>query len=254
MQPDVWGTISDQGVVTHITGGNFAQSSIIIKGWLRDFLWAQASQIRCVDFVYGGFSHNSHLILSILDLILCDKIVDISPYFSAWSCPSSVSISDDSVLGHQVISPDNTSHRAHLEQPFFCPVLGHRVTKPGRSPNLARQEPLQCSPTDLNTPQVPGRSTSNTSRKEYEAARTPFLRQIQNILNPRSFSSSELPRLTQSPRVILLNPKRHPDIMLFLITPPQSHSAYLSSCYGFSALPNLAGRHLVLGRQSSILP
>ncbi|KAJ1680471.1 hypothetical protein LUZ63_024308 [Rhynchospora breviuscula] len=43
-QSDVWGTISDQGIVTHITGGNFAQSSITINGWLRDFLWAQASQ------------------------------------------------------------------------------------------------------------------------------------------------------------------------------------------------------------------
>ena len=39
------GSISDQGVVTHITGGNFAQSSITINGWLRDFLWAQASQV-----------------------------------------------------------------------------------------------------------------------------------------------------------------------------------------------------------------
>jgi len=27
------------------TGGNFAQSSITINGWLRDFLWAQASQV-----------------------------------------------------------------------------------------------------------------------------------------------------------------------------------------------------------------
>ena len=45
MQSDVWGNISDQGVVTHITGGNFAQSSITINGWLRDFLWAQASQV-----------------------------------------------------------------------------------------------------------------------------------------------------------------------------------------------------------------
>ncbi|TYH31249.1 hypothetical protein ES288_A01G158700v1, partial [Gossypium darwinii] len=45
MQLNVWGTISDQGVVTHITGGNFAQSSITINGWLRDFLWAQASQV-----------------------------------------------------------------------------------------------------------------------------------------------------------------------------------------------------------------
>ncbi|KAL5668498.1 hypothetical protein ACJX0J_020719, partial [Zea mays] len=45
MQSDVWGTISDKGIVTHITGGNFAQSSITINGWLRDFLWAQASQV-----------------------------------------------------------------------------------------------------------------------------------------------------------------------------------------------------------------
>ncbi|CAN6440831.1 unnamed protein product [Victoria cruziana] len=45
MQSDVWGSISDQGVVTHITGGNIAQSSITINGWLRDFLWAQSYQV-----------------------------------------------------------------------------------------------------------------------------------------------------------------------------------------------------------------
>ncbi|KAM0048608.1 Photosystem I P700 chlorophyll a apoprotein A1 [Helianthus debilis subsp. tardiflorus] len=45
LDSDVWGSISDQGVVTHITGGNFAQSSITINGWLRDFLWAQTSQV-----------------------------------------------------------------------------------------------------------------------------------------------------------------------------------------------------------------
>jgi photosystem I P700 chlorophyll a apoprotein A1 len=32
-------------VVTHITGGNFAQISIMINGWLCDFLWEQASQV-----------------------------------------------------------------------------------------------------------------------------------------------------------------------------------------------------------------
>nr|YP_010903502.1 photosystem I P700 apoprotein A1 [Hypnea cryptica]WCH55955.1 photosystem I P700 apoprotein A1 [Hypnea cryptica] len=45
MQSDVWGSISTSGAVSHITGGNFAQSSITINGWLRDFLWAQASQV-----------------------------------------------------------------------------------------------------------------------------------------------------------------------------------------------------------------
>nr|YP_010903701.1 photosystem I P700 apoprotein A1 [Hypnea wynnei]WCH56553.1 photosystem I P700 apoprotein A1 [Hypnea wynnei] len=45
MQSDVWGSISGSGAVSHITGGNFAQSSITINGWLRDFLWAQASQV-----------------------------------------------------------------------------------------------------------------------------------------------------------------------------------------------------------------
>nr|YP_009509309.1 photosystem I P700 apoprotein A1 [Gracilaria vermiculophylla]AXI96959.1 photosystem I P700 apoprotein A1 [Gracilaria vermiculophylla]QXU75164.1 photosystem I P700 apoprotein A1 [Gracilaria vermiculophylla]WDZ67880.1 photosystem I P700 apoprotein A1 [Gracilaria vermiculophylla] len=45
MQSDVWGSITPSGTISHITGGNFAQSSITINGWLRDFLWAQASQV-----------------------------------------------------------------------------------------------------------------------------------------------------------------------------------------------------------------
>ena len=45
MQSDVWGSISSKGTISHITGGNFAQSAITINGWLRDFLWAQASQV-----------------------------------------------------------------------------------------------------------------------------------------------------------------------------------------------------------------
>ncbi|KAF8364958.1 hypothetical protein HHK36_031402 (mitochondrion) [Tetracentron sinense] len=53
-QSDVWGSISDQGVVTHITGGNFAQSSITINGWLRDFLWAQASQLAIIFLWTSG--------------------------------------------------------------------------------------------------------------------------------------------------------------------------------------------------------
>jgi|TARA_B000000437_G_scaffold106658_1_gene77370 photosystem I P700 chlorophyll a apoprotein A1 len=45
MQSDVWGTISSTGKISHITGGNFATSAITVNGWLRDFLWAQASQV-----------------------------------------------------------------------------------------------------------------------------------------------------------------------------------------------------------------
>jgi len=44
MQSDVWGTVNANGVA-HITGGNFAQSATTINGWLRDFLWAQSSQV-----------------------------------------------------------------------------------------------------------------------------------------------------------------------------------------------------------------
>ena len=44
MQSDVWGSFTDQGLV-HITGGNFTLSANTINGWLRDFLWAQASQV-----------------------------------------------------------------------------------------------------------------------------------------------------------------------------------------------------------------
>jgi photosystem I P700 chlorophyll a apoprotein A1 len=45
MQSDVWGTIDPDGTISHITGGNFATSSITNNGWLRDFLWAQSSQV-----------------------------------------------------------------------------------------------------------------------------------------------------------------------------------------------------------------
>jgi photosystem I P700 chlorophyll a apoprotein A1 len=44
MQSDVWGSVTNQRV-SHITGGNFAQSANTINGWLRDFLWAQSSQV-----------------------------------------------------------------------------------------------------------------------------------------------------------------------------------------------------------------
>ncbi|KAK9280662.1 hypothetical protein L1049_014359 [Liquidambar formosana] len=63
MQSDVWGSINDQGVVTHITGGNFAQSSITINGWLRDFLWAQASQPRALSIVQGRAVGVTHYLL-----------------------------------------------------------------------------------------------------------------------------------------------------------------------------------------------
>jgi len=45
MQSDIWGTVSPDGLVSHITGGNFGQSAITINGWLRDFLWSEASQV-----------------------------------------------------------------------------------------------------------------------------------------------------------------------------------------------------------------
>jgi photosystem I P700 chlorophyll a apoprotein A1 len=45
MQSDVWGTVQPDGVVSHISGGNWAQSAITVNGWLRDFLWSQASQV-----------------------------------------------------------------------------------------------------------------------------------------------------------------------------------------------------------------
>lgn len=45
MQSDVWGAVLPDGSVSHVTGGNFATSAITINGWLRDFLWAQSSQV-----------------------------------------------------------------------------------------------------------------------------------------------------------------------------------------------------------------
>jgi photosystem I P700 chlorophyll a apoprotein A1 len=45
MQSDVWGSITNKGTISHITGGNFNEGALTINGWLRDFLWSQASQV-----------------------------------------------------------------------------------------------------------------------------------------------------------------------------------------------------------------
>lgn len=45
MQSDVWGRLTADGRVTHITDGNFGRSANTINGWLRDFLWSQSSQV-----------------------------------------------------------------------------------------------------------------------------------------------------------------------------------------------------------------
>ncbi len=45
MQSDIFGTVDPDGTITTMAGGNFAQSALTINGWLRDFLWAQASQV-----------------------------------------------------------------------------------------------------------------------------------------------------------------------------------------------------------------
>jgi photosystem I P700 chlorophyll a apoprotein A1 len=44
IQSDVWGSITPTGV-SHITGGNFSQNANSVNGWLREFLWAQSSQV-----------------------------------------------------------------------------------------------------------------------------------------------------------------------------------------------------------------
>jgi photosystem I P700 chlorophyll a apoprotein A1 len=45
MQSNVWGSKSDQRVVSHIMGWHFPHSSITINGWIHEFLLAQASQV-----------------------------------------------------------------------------------------------------------------------------------------------------------------------------------------------------------------
>jgi photosystem I P700 chlorophyll a apoprotein A1 len=45
MQSDVWGTITSSQRISHLTNGNFASGSLAVNGWLRDFLWAQSSQV-----------------------------------------------------------------------------------------------------------------------------------------------------------------------------------------------------------------
>jgi len=66
MQSDVWGTISNTGKITHVTGGNFANSALAVNGWLRDFLWSQASQViqsyGSANSAYGLIFLGAHFI------------------------------------------------------------------------------------------------------------------------------------------------------------------------------------------------
>ncbi len=45
MQSDIFGTVDASGTITNMAGGNFAQSALTINGWLRDFMWAQSSNV-----------------------------------------------------------------------------------------------------------------------------------------------------------------------------------------------------------------
>jgi photosystem I P700 chlorophyll a apoprotein A1 len=45
MQSDIFGTVDASGTITNMAGGNFAQSALTINGWLRDYLWAQSSDV-----------------------------------------------------------------------------------------------------------------------------------------------------------------------------------------------------------------
>jgi photosystem I P700 chlorophyll a apoprotein A1 len=45
MQADVWGTVDpSDGTISHLSSG-YAEGSVTVNGWLRDFLWAQASSV-----------------------------------------------------------------------------------------------------------------------------------------------------------------------------------------------------------------
>lgn len=45
MQSDVWGIIISSQTILHLTNGNFESDSITVNGWLRDFLWAESSEV-----------------------------------------------------------------------------------------------------------------------------------------------------------------------------------------------------------------
>ena len=45
MQSDIFGTVDASGTINNMAGGNFTESALTINGWLRDFLWAQSTNV-----------------------------------------------------------------------------------------------------------------------------------------------------------------------------------------------------------------
>ena len=65
LQSDVWGSVQAFRA-SHVTDGNFSRSSVTINGWLRDFLWSQASQViqsyGSSNGSYGLFFLGAHFV------------------------------------------------------------------------------------------------------------------------------------------------------------------------------------------------
>jgi hypothetical protein len=85
MQSDVWGTISSSGKIAHVTGGNFANSALTINGWLRDFLWSQASQV-----IQSYGSSLSAYGLIFLGLFWMYNCISVTIFHFSWKMQSDV--------------------------------------------------------------------------------------------------------------------------------------------------------------------
>jgi hypothetical protein len=170
MQSDVWGTVSPDGSVSHITAGNFATSAITINGWLRDFLWAQASQVIgsygsalsayglmflgahfvwafSLMFLFSGRGYWQELIESI---VWAHNKLKVAPAIQ----PRALSITQGRAVGCSSLPPrGNCHHLGILPGSNYCGVgygtLGGRGDLPTHDSNVKRFDSWQLNSQNL---------------------------------------------------------------------------------------------------------
>jgi hypothetical protein len=73
----MYGVTVNASGISHITGGNFAQSANTINGWLRD-LWAQSSSYSIIRFCFISVWFNFLSVTLFGHSVLCSYSVVVT--------------------------------------------------------------------------------------------------------------------------------------------------------------------------------
>ncbi len=82
MQSDVWGTITPDGSISHITGGNFAQSSITINGNISRYNFLLEYEfLILINEDEASISTTNNFIMNVINTTDCSICLQLYNFF-----------------------------------------------------------------------------------------------------------------------------------------------------------------------------